>query len=334
LNPTVKNILKGLLFLSIAVFLVWLIVRPITPEQWKNIKLAASNANYYWIGLSLGLGVISHIMRAIRWRMLIEAAPDSPKPGLANTFCSVMIGYMANYALPRLGEVSRCGVLSRYEKLSFAELIGTVIVERGIDLLMMFLLFLIMMLLSFNKVYSIVKTKALVILAGKWDSLKHINPIIPIAIAIILIGGGWFLYKKKDHLFGFAKKFINNFLEGIKSVGHLKKPFQFWFYSFAIWVLYLFMLYVCFFSTEATSHLTLSDAIVVMVFGTIGVIFTNGGLGAYQLLVIYALTHIYLVAYEHAFTFAWIVWSSQLILIVFLGIVSLLLLPIINRSKE
>lgn len=325
--------------MGIGIALVYLIIRKITPGDWKNIKLAAGNANYFWVGLSMIIGASSHLLRAIRWRMLIEPMPaeegGGKKPGLLNTFCSVIIGYLANYALPRLGEVSRCGVLSKYGKISFAGLIGTVVVERVIDLLMMFLFFLVMLLLSFNKVYGIVKEKATIILEGKWESLKHSNPFILIAIVIIVLGGTWFLYKKKDHLFGFARKFINNFLGGIESIGHLKKPLLFWVYSIGIWLLYLLMLYVCFFCFSETSHLTLSDALVVLIFATLGVIApVPGGIGAYQWLVISVLTHIYFISQSIAFTLAWILWGSQLILIVFLGLISLLLLPILNKNDE
>ena len=333
MSPFIKNVLKFLLFLGIGVALIYLIIRKITPEDWKNIKLAAGNANYFWVGLSMLIGASSHFLRAIRWRMLIE--PIDKKPGVVNTFCSVIIGYMANYALPRLGEVSRCGVLSRYEKISFAGLVGTVVVERAIDFLVMFLFFLVMLLLSFSQVYGIVKTKATTILEGKWESFKHINPVILIVVIVVLVCGAWFLYKKKDHLFGFAKKFINNFLGGIKSIGNLKRPFLFWVYSIGIWMLYLLMLYVCFFCFGETSHLTLSDALVVLIFATFGVIApVPGGIGAYQWLVISVLTHLYFISPSIAFTLAWILWGSQLILIVLLGLISLLLLPIINKNDE
>ena len=333
MNSFVKNTLKFLLFLGIGAGLVYLIVRKITRDDWEHIKAAAGNANYFWVGLSLLIGAFSHLLRSLRWRLLIESIDK--KPGLANTFCSVMIGYMANYALPRLGEVSRCGVLSKYEKISFAGLAGTVIVERIIDLLMMFVFFLVMLLLSFNKVYSIVKTKATTVLEGKWDSLKHINPIVFIAIALIVIGGSWFLYTKKDHLFGFARKFIANFLEGIRSIGKLKNPLLFWVYSVLIWVMYLLMLYVCFFCFSETSNLTLSDALVVLIFATFGVIApVPGGIGAYQWLVISVLTHIYFISQNISFTLAWIIWGSQLILVVFLGLISLILLPILNKNEQ
>lgn len=333
MNPAVKNALKFLLFLGIGVGLVYLIVSKISAKDWENIKLAAANANYFWVGLSMIIGAFSHFLRAVRWRMLIE--PIEKKPGLLNTFCSVIIGYLANYAVPRLGEVSRCGVLSRYEKISFASLVGTVVVERVIDFVMMFLFFLVMLLLSFSKVYTIVKVKTTAILENKLESIKHINPIIIIAITVVVIVGVWLLYKKKDSLFGFAKKFINNFLGGIKSIGSLKKPFLFWVYSALIWVMYLLMLYVCFFCFSETSHLTLSDALVVLIFATFGVIApVPGGIGAYQWLVISVLTHIYFISQTTSFTLAWILWGSQLILIVFLGLISLLILPIINKDDD
>jgi glycosyltransferase 2 family protein len=339
LNKLVKNGLKFLLFLGVGVGLVYLIIRKITPEDWKNIKLAAGNANYFWVGFSLVIGTLSHLLRAMRWRLLIESMPaeegGGKLPGLLNTFCSVIIGYLANYALPRLGEVSRCGVLSKYEKISFAGLVGTVVVERVFDLLLMLLLFLLMLLLSFSKVYGIVEKKASVVLQGKWDSFKQINPIILIAGIVVLIGVAWFLYKKKDHFFGFAKKFINNFLGGIKSIGNLKSPFLFWTYSGGIWFCYLLMPYLCFFCFGETSHLTLSDALVVLMFGTFGVIVpVPGGVGAFQWLVIAVLTHIYFIAPNIAFTLAWIMWGSQLVLILTLGLISLLLLPIINKNDN
>jgi len=100
------------------------------------IKSSLQNdVTYFWILLSAMCGLLSHISRAMRWNYLIE--PLGKKPGTLNTFLSVMVGYIMNLVLPRMGEVARCGVLSRYEKISFARLIGTVVTERIIDVLMM-----------------------------------------------------------------------------------------------------------------------------------------------------------------------------------------------------
>jgi hypothetical protein len=152
---------------------------------------------------------------------------------------------------------------------------------------------------------------------------------------VLCVGGIWLLYKKRDHLFGFAKRFIDNFMGGIKGVRNIEKPFLFWIYSVAIWVLYLLMLYVCFFSFSETSHLSLTDALVVMIFATFGVIApVPGGIGAYQYIVIAVLTHIYLISQSISFTLAWIMWGSQLLLILILGLISLIILPLINKNDK
>lgn len=332
MNPFLKNGLRFLFFACIGAGLIYLIVRNITPDDWKNIKLAAVNANYFWVIISLATGIFSHVIRAIRWRMLIESIDK--KPGLINTFSSVMIGYMANYALPRLGEISRCGVLARYEKTSFAELIGTVIIERVIDFFMLFLFFLAMLVLSFNKVFSIIKVKSEIVFEDKIFALKHLNLTMVLGVLIILFVLIWLIYRMKDNLLKFANKFALQFLEGIKSIGKLRQPILFWFYSLIIWFLYLLALYFCFFSFNETSHLSLNDALVVLSFSTFGVIATPGGIGAYQLIVISVLTHIYLISQTTSFTLAWIIWGTQLILIVILGLISLLLLPVFNKNEK
>ena len=270
----------------------------------------------------------------MRWQLLIE--PIDKKPGLFNTFCAVILGYMASYAIPRVGEYFKAVVLAKYEKINLPGLIGTVLVERVIDTLTAGLFFIVMILINLHgKVFTIVKTKASAFLGDKWNSFTQINPIILIVIAVVVIGGTWFLYKKRDKLVGVVKKTINNFWGGIKSVGNLKKPLLFWVYSIVIWLLYLLMVYICFFCIEETSHLTLSDALIVLIFGTVGVMVpTPGGMGAYQYLVKSVLVSVLLISSANAFTFAWIMWGSQLVLIVFLGLVSLILLPIINKDDK
>ena len=138
-------IVKFLLFLSIGMLLVWLVVKDITAEEKTNIKIAFEKANYFWIVLSMILVTVSHWSRAVRWKMLLE--PLGYKPKTSNTFFAIMVGYLANLALPRLGEVSRCGVLNKYEKVSFEEAFGTVIAERAIDLLCLVLVFFLTLIM-------------------------------------------------------------------------------------------------------------------------------------------------------------------------------------------
>ena len=333
MSSTVKNVLKFILFLAIGVGLIYLIVRGITPQDWENIKNAAANANYTWLGVSLVLGLISHLVRAERWRMLIE--PVAEKPKFSNTFFSVMIGYMANYApLPRLGEVYRCGILSRYSKAPLLSLVGTVIVERAIDLLVLVLFFFAMLALRFQKVFTVIKPRMDRFLDEKMAKTHQLNPIIIGVVLIVIIAAIVFLVRRQTRFLGFVKKYVANFWDGIKSVGKLKKPILFWTYSVGIWVLYLLSTYVTLFCFGETSNLTLADGLVILIFGSLGVIITPGGTGAYQLLISNALIYIYLISKPVSVALAWLIWGSQLVLIVTLGLISLMLLPILNKNDK
>lgn len=332
MSPLVKNILKFLLFLGIGIGLIYLSVKDISVKDLQTLR--DNPPNYWWLIASVLACLISHLLRAIRWRMLIE--PVSEKPKLSNTFFAVMIGYMANYApLPRLGEVYRCAILSRYEKASVVSLVGTVIVERAIDLLMMFLFFLVMLLLRFQKVYDVVMPKIEQYFHNKIASLEKHYLILSAAV-ILLIAGAWFILRGKNKLLDKVKKFVLNFWEGIKSVSKLKKPGVFWVYSVGIWVLYLLSTWLCMQCFEATAqpNLTLSDAVVILIFGTLGVIATPGGTGAYQVLIKNVLEKIYRIGGIVPFALGWIIWGSQFVLVVLLGLLSLILLPILNKNEQ
>jgi uncharacterized protein (TIRG00374 family) len=321
-----------MLFLGIGAGLIYLILRGITPEEKEGIKKAAAQANYFWIGVSVVISFLSHLIRALRWKMLIE--PTGHKVGTRNTFSALLIGYLANYALPRLGEVTRCGVLSKYEKTPFTSLLGTVIVERAIDLLSLIVLFFLMMLFCFNQVYTFVKKPLQTFYNNKINSLVHLNLLV-VLIVLVIVGAGIFIFlKKKKAIWDFAGKYMKNFWDGIKSIGMLKNPLLFWIYSILIWLAYLLSAYFCFFSFTESSHLPLTAGLVILVFGSLGVIATPGGTGAYQILVIKVLTRIFLISFPVSFTIAWMIWGSQALLIVFLGLLSLLLLPILNKNEE
>lgn len=333
MNPKVKNTLKFLFFLSIGIGLIYLIVHGISPEDRENIKQAALKANYFWVLMALIVSVISHWLRAMRWKMLIE--PTGKVVKTSNTFFSLMIGYMANYApLPRLGEVYRCVILSRYEKTPFTALLGTVIVERTVDFLSLVVLFFLMLLLCFNQVYGYVKNGVANYISSKLEHLLHFNMLIGIIALVVLVVIAFVLIRKKDTIKAFAGKYIKSFVDGIKSVGKLKKPFLFWGYTVAIWICYLFAAYFCFFCFEESSHLTPVNALVVLIAGTLGVIVTPGGTGAYQVLVTKVLTRIFFISFAISFTIAWIIWGCQLLLSVILGLLSLILLPILNKNEE
>ena len=237
------SIFKYLIFLLLGLGLLWL--------SFHNIELAAlwddiRSANYIWMGFAVIFAILSHIFRALRWNLLINSM--GYKTRTSTTFAAVMIGYLANTAVPRMGEIMRCGVLSRKEKISFNALFGSVISERLFDLIvLMFLL--------------------LAVVAFQWDMLggfvlQMTNPFVSsitrnsltvslfIASVIVVIIALYYLRKRfKDHLqelpfYDKFKELILGLLDGIKTIKRMRQKWLFLFYTVMIWVFYVLMTWI------------------------------------------------------------------------------------------
>jgi uncharacterized protein (TIRG00374 family) len=333
LNKKLLSLLKVLVFLSLGLFLVWFAVRGVTQEQRIQIREAFGNANYSWVILSLAISIISHLSRAMRWKMMLQTLGHEPK--LSNTFFAVMIGYMANYApIPRLGEASRCGILTRYEKIPFTESFGTVVAERLIDVLCLMIVFFITFLVQFAKINALAHQYVLDPIAKKFVFIGS-HPVLA-SIAILLAVAGLIVFlrirkKQKEGVIGKAFQFLSGFLDGLKTVKNIRKPWLFIGHTIVIWGVYYITLHLCFFALPETSKLGLSEGITVFALGTLGVVFTPGGIGAYQVIVKNVLI-LFAVSESISIAFPWIVWTSSFLLLMFLGLVSLILLPILNKE--
>ena len=267
--------------------------------------------------------------------MLIE--PVAEKPKLSNSFFAVMIGYMANYApLPRLGELYRCVILSRYEKAPVVALVGTVVVERIIDTLMLLILFILMLVFRFQKVFDVIKPRIAQYIHDRLSFLEDHFIVIAALVVISAIAFVVFVLKRDNKISRFIKKYIKSFGDGIRSIAKLKRPILFWAYTLGIWVFYLLSTYFCLqcFAPTAAPNLTLIDGMVVLIFGTLGIIAAPGGIGAFQLIIKNVLEKIYKIGAPIPFAMGWILWGSQFILIVSLGLISLMLLPILNKNDK
>ncbi len=315
--------------------MVWLAVRNKTQAEIDNIKLAIQQVNYFWIALSLIVSGLSHYFRALRWKILL--APLNHKPKTSTTFFSVMVGYLANFALPRLGEVTRCGLLNKYSKVPFTEGFGTVITERALDFICLLLVFFIVLLMEFQKISGIANDLIFATISNKFHALMQKPVGLTIILIVLIIGFSAFFYfrKKIQKLFsGKIKEFLNGLWSGLLSVKNVHQPIQFFAYTFFIWLMYFLQVYVCFFAFTETSHLSFIVAMVIVVFGSIGVIAVPGGTGAYQAILIQILTTVYFISETNSFAFAWAVWTSQFVLILSLGLVSLILLPLLNKETK
>lgn len=321
-------------FLGIGIFFIWLFLRNLTVIEKREIIKALKLANYWWIFIAIILGMLSHWVRAMRWKMLMEPMGYSPKK--RNVYMAVLIGYLANLALPRLGEVSRCGVLTQYEKIPFNKSFGTVITERAIDMVAFFLLFLLMIFTMSKKLSHYVDEKIYRPFQEKFDlssGLQHNFLWITIGIIVVIIALFFFFKSRIKHTRIYLKvnNLFNGFLSGIKSLAIISKPGLFVFYTIFIWVLYLLMAYVVFFSLEETSGLSLEAGLAVLVFGSVGIMIVQGGIGIYPAIVAETLV-LFSIASTTGYAMGWLIWSSQTIMILIAGLFSLLLLNTLNSK--
>lgn len=333
MQKNTKSIVQFIILLGLGVLLVWLSVKSVWTEKQKILD-SFKNANYFWVSVSMLISFFSHFLRAYRWNYLLK--PLGYKTSLTNATGAVLVGYFANYGLPRMGEITRCTLVKKYDNVPFEVALGTVITERIIDMLLLIFIFFLTLLAQFSQLKDL--------------TLKYIyNPMTqklggisgnPFKLTVFLvIGCGvvtvFLVFRKKmtSLLKGKLGNIILGFAKGLGSIKDMENKFQFVALSLGIWACYFYGLYVCFFAFEATEHLSQAVALALLLFGTFGVIFTPGGLGVYPA-IIGGLLLYYGIEQITAFAFPWMVWTSQFILIIVLGVLSLVLLPIINKPQS
>ncbi len=333
MNKRLLLILQYIFFLGLGAFLVWWSVKDIDNEKMAEIQLALKNARLYLILPVFFILILSHYVRALRWRLLME--PLGYMPGKANTFLAVMVGYLANQAVPRLGEVLKCTLLARYEKVPADKLVGTIILERLIDALSLLMIFGITLLIQPGLYSQLVDT---VFNGNSEEESKKLPGYI---IGIILIGiiaaiiFLWMIIKKKNFndLLSAIKKIIARVWEGLSAIRHLKKRRQFILLTLLLWVLYLSGGYIGFQALRETEHYGIKEAFTVLSAGSIGMIVTPGGIGAYPYL-IEATMQLYGLQQSIAVAFGWLLWLAQTLVIFIGGLLSFAALPLLNKKNR
>lgn len=331
-NKTI-TIAKYVLLLIIAAALMFLAFRGMDVHKIIDSIL---HANIFWISFSGIFSIIAFIIRAHRWNLLIE--PMGYSPSLKNTTYSLMTGYFANLAFPRLGEVSRCGALSKAEEIPFNKLLGTVIVERIIDVVSLLICILLAATIEYKRLGNFFTKKIFDPLKEKFQILTGSPLLLTIAVSVlvILLIAVIYFYKKnrKKGAESGINKIIKGFIDGLRSVGNLKRPGLFVFHSAFIWILYFLSVYTALFAFPFSSELGAGAALFLLVAGGIGMSApVQGGIGAYHLLVKEGLI-LYGITAENGLAFAFTLHGLQMILVIVLGSISLFLLFSINKKKQ
>lgn len=332
MNKRLRTIFQYLFFLGLGIFLVWWSINDLTQDDKSQIKEALRNARYWLILPVFVILFSSHLVRALRWRLLMQSL--GYHPSVANAFFAVMIGYLTNHAVPRLGEVVKCTMLARYEKIPVDKLIGTIILERLIDAITLLLVFGITLIIQ-PDIYSDL-TEA-IFNSSPQPGHKTISStlvlLIVIAIIILLITV-WMIKKKKSFadLGELFKKIGRRIWEGISAIQHLKKRKQFIFLTVMLWTLYLAGGYLGFLAFRETEQYGIREAFAILSAGSIGMVVTPGGIGAYSYLVEKTMI-IYGLNSGIATAFGLILWVAQTSVILIGGLISFVLMPWHNKRK-
>ena len=333
MNKRLRTILQYVFFAGLGIFLVWWAIKDLTADDRSHIKMALKTARYYLIIPVVIILFATHVVRALRWRLLIESLDYNAS--WINTFFAVMIGYLANQAVPRLGEVLKCTVLARYEKIPADKLIGTIILERLIDALTLLLIFGITLAIQ-PELYS--QLVDAIFNSSQQKEEKKVATWIIGLVLFILVGiviALWMFIKKKtfQDLFSLLKKIWRSVLQGVGAIKHLKKRKQFVFLTVLLWSLYLSGGYMGFMALQETQHYGIKEAFTVLSAGSIAMIITPGGIGAYALLIQKTMV-MYRLNEGTALAFGWILWLAQTGVILIGGLVSFAALPYFNKKKR
>ncbi len=331
----VLTLLKFVFCLGLGIFIIWLSLRGLSSSERDKILESVKIANYYWVILAIVLGVFSHLLRTLRWRIFLE--PLGYTPSVKNTFYAVMIGYFANMAFPRLGEVTRCGVLAKYEKIPFQKSFGTVITERALDMVMFILLFFLTILTQIGTISNYLNNNVYPKLNGKFSNpFSHPAVVITTIGVFVILIVFFIINRKKISQSKIYRKFIKvilGFWDGLKSLTQIKQPVLFVIYTFSIWGLYFFMLYLCFFSLPESSSLGLGAGLSALVLGSAGIIITPGGIGLYPVIIQETL-YLYHISNTTGLALGWIAWTAQTVMILAVGGISLILLSFNKTANE
>lgn len=329
MKAKIISALKILLPLGFGVFIIWLFYDALCEDQRTELFRAFGEANYTWVFIGLLMGWASHLSRAYRWKYLLE--PMGYKVKFWQLYHAVMIGYIVNLIFPRAGEASRAGVLTKTDNVPFQKGFGSIIAERAVDVGVLGTLTVLTLILQADKL-DLFQAKIDAFNAGEVGCGNTL--IFSILGKIVTYGvlggivGAVVLFAAKPSFRAKIREFIRGIFEGVMSIFRTKNKLPFIGHTLIIWVLYVAMIAVNFQAIDATSGLGLDAMLAGFVAGAIGIVLVQGGIGVYPAFVGLIVT-IYLpdapdgIA-PQALALGWLAWTSQTIMVVVLGLISLI----------
>ncbi len=330
MKSKIISALKIILPLGFGVFLIWLFYDALCEDDKADLFSAFGRANYFWVFLALVFSFLSHVSRAVRWKYLLQ--PLGYKVRFWNSYHALMIGYVVNLIFPRAGEASRAGILAKSEKVPFQKGFGTILAERAVDVGMLGIICLIGLGMQIDKIDAF-KMKIASFNSGEAGCgnsmiFSILGKVVTYGVLLGVIGVIILVIAKKSFREK-IKTFVLGLWEGIISIFKTDGKIPFIAHTLFIWVMYVLMFAVCFYSLETTAVLGIDAMLAGFIAGTIGIILVQGGIGVYPAFVGLIVTT-YLAPNEpgvlpDALALGWIIWTSQTLLMIILGLISMAL---------
>ncbi len=322
MDARLKKALKIILPLALGLFLIGYSYNMTSEEDRRIILKYIRQADPFWLIISLLIGIFSHVSRAIRWNYLLE--PMGYKPKLRNNILIILMAYLANLGIPRSGEFLRATALATYEGVPFQKGFGTIVTERVVDLIMLFLVILVALISQTDIILGYLSESGL----GLGIS---IGLLVGGILGLFLLRA--FLRRSESPLALKLRDFIRGLLEGITSIFKIRRRWAFLAHTLLIWGAYIAMFWVIKYTVAETLSLSFGELLVAFVAGAFAMTATPGGLGLYPIAVAQALM-LFGISSNSGEAFGWIMWITQTLMVFVFGAISFLLLPLWNRADS
>ena len=320
MKASIRKFLSLTIPLFIGLGIIYYQYTTLTTEELEKIKISFIKADYFYIFLSLFIALFGFWSRAYRWKFALQHLGYHTK--FHNDLLTVCVSYLVNLTIPRSGEVSRAAILKKYENVPFDKGFGTIVAERIVDMLIFLLFVTIGFISQFETIYQYLVNNGVKFETLIWAGILVF--VVFVIFVLVWIYAEWKIILK-------LKQKLSGLIEGMQSILKMKDKWKYIFHSFFIWFSYLAMFYVTIFALPETADISFDVVVMGFIFGTLAVGFTNGGLGAYPLAVASILS-LYGISEGIGTAFGYLIWVSQTLLTIFLGLLSYLLLPILNKK--
>ena len=314
--------LKSIIPVSIGLACIYYSASTLSQDDINSIIKSFANAKYSWVFFGVILGGLSHVSRSYRWKYLLK--PLGYNISFLNSVLAVFSGYLINYTIPRAGDVARGTIAYKYEGIPLEKALGTIVAERAVDVLCISILIIIGLFIN----YELISEKLL-------DASSFINIKFLFLAGIILASILFFILRKQNNTLPIISKlqeFFKGLYEGFMIIFKLENKWLFIFHSIFIWLMYVLMFLVTTKAIAELPDLSFSIILISFILASLTIMFTPGGIGAYPLAVQLSFSW-FGISSVSSLSFGWIMWTSQTLMIIIFGGLSLIILPFVNDKK-